>query len=352
MMHHTTPPPGTPAPSRATARTIAADARPAASGEVLLGVDIGGTKTVVAVLHGDGSVLARSQATTPAARGARAVVDRVVELAVRALAEKSVAGRRPAAIGVGTAGVVAPDGRSIAFATEALPGWSGTPLASLLEAALGAPTVLSGDVQAFLAGELAHGAARGARSAVAVMAGTGIGGAVAVDGTVLRGSHGAAGHLGHLPVPAAAGHSCPCGATGHVEAVASGPAMTASMPPRPAPVTDLRGVAAAAAEGDDAARQILRDGGRALGSALAGVVNMLDPDVVVLAGGVFDSGPWYEEGLRAELALQTLPLLREVPLLRSSLAGDAVLIGAAALTTGPAQFGVGPHPDAPAPTAA
>ncbi|MGW8887551.1 ROK family protein [Streptomyces sp. NPDC055749] len=318
-----------------------------------LGIDIGGTKTVVAVLTADGSVLTRRQALTPAAQGARAVVDGVLDLATRALADEAVAGFRPTSIGVGTAGVVAPDGRTIAFATEALPGWTGTPLATRLEEALGVPAVLLGDVQAFLAGELVRGAARGARCAVAVMAGTGVGGAVAVDGTVLRGRHGAAGHLGHIPVPEALGHSCPCGAAGHVEAVASGPAMAAlmSLHPAHATTTDLRDVAAAAVRGDDTARQILRGGGQALGTALAGVVNTLDPDVVVLAGGVFESGPWYEEGLRAELALRALPLLRRVPLVRAALGSDAVLIGAASLAgqgrpASLASYGMGNPPPA------
>ncbi|MER5740941.1 ROK family protein [Streptomyces sp. NPDC002262] len=309
------------------ARTASASHGPA----VRLGIDIGGTKTAVAVLDEGNRFLARATAATPAAEGAAAVVDRVRELAVRALAEPAAAGTRLTAIGVGTAGVVAPDGRTIASATEALPGWAGTPLAALLEEALGAPTSLLGDVQAFLAGELAAGAARGARSAVAVMAGTGIGGAIALDGTVVRGSHGAAGHLGHVPVAEAQGHRCPCGAMGHVEAVASGPAMTALLRRDAAhtDVQDLREVGAAAADGNAAARAVLRRGGRALGAALAGVVSTLDPDVVVLAGGVLHAGLWYEEAARAELTARTLPLLRGTHVVRAGLGADAVLLGAA-----------------------
>ncbi|MET7827002.1 ROK family protein [Streptomyces sp. NPDC005386] len=297
----------------------------------LLGIDIGGTKTSVAVLDADNTILSRATAATPAVEGAGAVVARVLELAAQALAHPAATGVRLSAIGVGTAGVVGPDGRTVAAATDALPGWAGTPLAALLEDALGAPTSLLGDVQAFLAGELAAGAARGTRGAIAVMAGTGIGGAVALDGVVVRGGHGAAGHLGHVPVPQAEGHRCPCGAMGHVEAVASGPAMTARLrrDPTHADVPDLRAVAALAADGDAAARGVLRHGGRALGAALAGVVNTLDPEIVVLAGGVLSSGPWYEQAVRAELAARTLPLLRGTRVVQACLGADAVLLGAA-----------------------
>ncbi|MFD6417985.1 ROK family protein [Streptomyces sp. NPDC060194] len=314
---------------RAAAAIAAAGsgARPSGGPGLRLGVDIGGTKTAVAVFGEGDAVLARATAPTPAAEGAAAVVAGVLELAGQALAEPAALGGRLAGVGVGTAGVVARDGRTIASATDALPGWAGTPLSALLEDALGVPAVLLGDVQAFLAGELAAGAARGARGAVAVMAGTGIGGAVAVDGAVVRGGRGAAGHLGHVPVAAAEGLLCPCGVRGHVEAVASGPAMAALAGER-----DLRAVAAEASGGSLAARDVLRRGGAALGEALAGVVSTLDPDVVVLAGGVLHAGPWYEEALRASLAASTLPLLRSVPVVPAALGSDAVLLGAASLT--------------------
>ncbi len=313
-----------------TTRTNTSSEGGTAGPAVRLGVDIGGTKTAVALFDERDATLARATAATPAAEGAAAVVAGVLELAARVLAEPAAAGTRLSAIGVGTAGVVAPDGRTIAAATEALPGWAGTPLAALLEDALGSPTTLLGDVQAFLAGELAAGAALGARSAVAVMAGTGIGGAIAVEGAVVRGGHGAAGHIGHVPVAAAEGRRCPCGAWGHVEAVASGPAMTALLrrDPAHAAARDLRAVSAAAADGDPAARTVLRRGGGALGAALAGVVNTLDPDVVVLSGGVLDAGPWYEDALRAELASRALPLLRGTRVVRAALGADAVLLGA------------------------
>ncbi|GLW57476.1 ROK family protein [Kitasatospora phosalacinea] len=301
----------------------------------VLAVDIGGTKTTAAVVtEADGRPvpILRRTVPTPAADGGAAVLAAALRLAVLAAEEGTALGAAPVAVGFGTAGVVDARGREIVAATSALPGWAGTELAAAAERELRLPATVLNDVQAFLSGECAAGAARHTGVAVGVMAGTGIGGAVAVGGRVLRGAHGAAGHLGHLPVPGAEGTACPCGATGHVESLAAGPAMAAEarrrLPYRHLP--DLRAVAALAKAGDPVARSVLHSGGYALGTALAGVVAALDPDVVVLGGGAAAAGPWYETGLRAALAVHTLPLLADVRVVRSALDADAVLIGAAA----------------------
>ncbi|MFF4650862.1 ROK family protein [Streptomyces sp. NPDC001380] len=310
-----------------------APARPVPPPVPVLAVDIGGTTTTAAAVLPGHRIAVRAAAPTPAQDGPDAVLATALRLAraVRdAAADRGAAA--PAAAGVGTAGVVGPDGRTVAAATSALPGWAGTAVADRFEEALGVPATVLGDVQAFLAGEAAAGAARGAHLAVAAMAGTGIGGAVAVGGRVLRGASGAAGHLGHVPVPGAEGRPCPCGRDGHVEALASGPAMAAGVRRlRPGlPVPDLRAAARLARDGDPAAAGVLRAGGEALGTALAGVVAVLDPDVVVLGGGVLAAGPWYADALRSALARHTLPLLRAVPVVQSVLDADAVLLGAAA----------------------
>ncbi|MFJ5520896.1 ROK family protein [Streptomyces griseoluteus] len=296
----------------------------------LLGVDIGGTKTSAVLFDHAHRPRFRLQTPTPARRGPAAVAGQALNLAARVLRE--AAGHRLSvlSVGIGTAGVVGRDGRTIAAATDALPGWAGTPLADMAEERLDLPARLVGDVQAFLIGELAAGAARGSQTAIGVMAGTGIGGAVAVGGEILLGANGAAGNLGHMPVPSAVGLECPCGTRGHVEAVASGPAMAARYGDLSGgPTADLRAVAAAAAAGDDLARYVLRAGGMALGEALAATVAVADPDVVVVAGGVLNSGPWYEEALRACLADCVLPILRDVSLVPAGLDADGVALGAA-----------------------
>ncbi|MFF3890390.1 ROK family protein [Streptomyces sp. NPDC001914] len=300
----------------------------------LLGVDIGGTKTAAVLFDANHRPRVRLQAPTPAHRGADAVAAQALELAAQALSRATEHELRVANVGIGTAGTVGRDSRTITFATSALPGWAGTPLADLAEQRLGLPAKLIGDVQAFLMGEIAAGAATGAASAVAVMAGTGIGGAVSVGGDVLLGSHGAAGSLGHLPVPTAAGLTCPCGARGHVEAVASGPAMTARYNDlADATATNLHDIAAAAAAGDMLAQRVLTAGGTALGEALAAVTAVVDCDVIIVEGGVLHSGPWYGQALRKRITSCALPLLRDVTVVPAALGADAVALGAAVHAT-------------------
>ncbi|MGP3936209.1 ROK family protein [Nonomuraea sp. KM88] len=288
-----------------------------------LGIDIGGTKIAAGLVTPEGTVLRRAYAPTPAAQGPGAVVRAAARLA-RELGLDGVT-----CAGVGTAGVVDPAGRKIAGATDAIRDWAGTPLAQLLETELDLPVLVRNDVHAFLAGELA-GSPR--RAALAVTVGTGIGGALALDGRVVTGVRGAAGHVGHVPVPEAAGLACSCGAEGHVEAVASGPAMTAALDRERGRGlrADLRRVVRAAGEGDADALGVLARGGRALGRALAGVVNVWDPDVVILGGGVLAAGELYLAPLRAALAAGVLPVLTDVPVVTARLGDDAVLVGAAA----------------------
>ncbi|MEO3888333.1 ROK family protein [Nonomuraea sp. B5E05] len=323
-----------------------------------LGIDIGGTKIAAGLVTPEGTVLRHAYAPTPAAEGPRAVVRTVLRLA-RELGLDDVT-----CAGVGTAGVVDPAGRKIAGATDAIRDWAGTPLAASLETELDLPVLVRNDVHAFLAGELA-GSPWG--TALGVTVGTGVGGALALDGRVVTGVRGAAGHVGHVPVPEAAGLACSCGAEGHVEAVASGPAMTAAYTTAPPPQApdprgaprsdprrdlppdrrrergidlrrdldrdqgrDLRRVVGAARDGDADAVGVLARGGRALGRALAGVVNVWDPDVVILGGGVLAAGELYLAPLRAALAAGVLPVLADVPVVTARLGDDAVLVGAAA----------------------
>ena len=190
----------------------------------VLAVDIGGTKINAAVVDaaiGDqrasepsltlhGPVL---QCATPAAQGAQAVVRAAQDLGDRALAAADV---RAEAVGIATAGVVDLPSGTIAHATDALPGWPGTDLAAPFVAALGTPCSVLNDVHAHGMGEALLGAGRGLRSLLMVAVGTGIGGAFIHDGEVVTGTHGAAGHLGHLPCPEAEGLPCTCGRTGHL----------------------------------------------------------------------------------------------------------------------------------------
>ncbi|MEU6019180.1 ROK family protein [Streptomyces sp. NPDC047515] len=178
----------------------------------------------------------------------------------------------------------------------------------------------------------AHGPGRGSLLFVAV--GTGVGGAIAVDGRMLHGAAGLAGHLGHLPSPEAAGLPCTCGATGHLEVIASGPGIVAHYERLAgSPVDRLETVAARAARGDAAAVRAITVGAAATGRVLGGLANALGPDRVVVGGGVPRIGPLYGDTLAAAFAAELMPPLRglvpEAPLFGA----DAAVLGAAALTT-------------------
>ncbi|GAB3838473.1 ROK family protein [Kribbella italica] len=291
------------------------------------GVDIGGTKLVAALISADATIVVRATATTPASNGPSAVL-----AAVTALVRQVSAGQDLAAVGVGTAGVVDPDRGVIVGATNAIDGWAGTNLGEELRAHLGVPVRAVNDVSAFASAEHHYGAARGARDVIAVMVGTGVGGALIVNGAPVHGRNAAAGHLGHLEAAAASGRACPCGRDGHLEAVASGPAMTAEFARRSGEeVRDLREVVRRADSGDLVARQVLAQGAAALGATLGGLVNTLDPDVIVLGGGVLDSGDVFSRPLADALSGTLIPAVGAPCLRQSQLGADAVVIGAAAI---------------------
>lgn len=308
------------------------------------GIDIGGTKTAAALVTADGRVLERRRVATPVHEGPGAILD-------TAAAAVTGFGASVAAVGVGSAGVVDSAAGTVLSATDALPGWVGTRLRDGLRRRLGdAPVAVDNDVHAHLVGEAWRGAAVGHRQVLLVAVGTGIGGSMLLDGRVHHGAHHAAGHAGHLPVPAAAGRPCTCGAHGHAEAVAAGPALLAAYLERGgAPVADgLATVSARADDGDQLAAEVLTEGATALGQAVAGLVSMIDPELVVVSGGVSHCGPAWWEPLRATVAKETLPQLAGVSLVRSALGGEAAVIGAARL--GAVAFetggGGGPEPDA------
>lgn len=197
---------------------------------------------------------------------------------------------------------------------------------------LGLPVTVVNDVHAHGLGEASYGAGRGCDSVLAVAVGTGIGGAFVAGGSLLTGPHAAAGHVGHVPSPPAGDLPCTCGAVGHLEAFASGPALVRELRRRTGrEVADLREVAALAAEGDPGATALLHDGGVAVGAVIGGLVNVLDPGVVVVGGGVAEvGGPWWKALVDATRR-EVLPVLARVPVVRSELGGDAALLGAAAL---------------------
>lgn len=290
-------------------------------------VDIGGTKISVAAVSSDGTLGTSRTVRTPTAEGPAAILDTVSAL-VRGLGEVG-------AVGVGSAGVVDPRTGAVHSATAAIPGWAGTRLREELTRRLGIPAVVVNDVHAHALGEYRQGAAHRRTPALFVAAGTGVGGSIVLDGRVLHGAHGAAGHVGHVPVAAAAGRPCACGGSGHVEAVSSGPAMTEEYARRSGrAVAGLEDVVAASGRGDSVAGAVIVAGAAALGSAIGGLANVVDPEIVVVGGGATRCGTAWWDALHAATQAELLPVLAGLDVVPARLGADAALVGAGQLAWG------------------
>ncbi|POX37053.1 glucokinase [Streptomyces sp. Ru73] len=298
----------------------------------MVGVDVGGTKIAAGLVAPDGTLLTSVVRPTPAARGRAAVLD-AIAAAVRELPGYEEA----AGLGIGTGGVVDRARGVVLSANALLPGWAGTALGEELTGRLGLPVAADNDANVFALAEQTYGAGAGCASALYVSVGTGIGGGLTGGGRLVRGAHWTAGEFGHLAVPEAAGRPCNCGRTGHLEAVAAGPAITARFRALTGDdsVHDLRRVAALAEQETgaeaEAARTVLAEGAGALGRALAGLVNTVDPERVVVGGGVASIGAPFWEPLTAAFTAELLPGpagLRPVP---AALGPRAAVVGAAAL---------------------
>jgi len=313
-----------------------------ASGDLAIGVDVGGTKVAAGLVDARGTVLARAECPTPAtAEALDDAVAGVVEL-VRP------SGDLPP-VGIATAGLVDPVTGAVSLAVN-LP-WSGHPVRRALGERLGHRVSVDNDANAAAWAEYRFGAGAGARALVVVTLGTGIGGGIVLDGRLVRGARGAAAEFGHLPlVPD--GRACGCGRAGCWERYLSGTAFTAEARARaealrvagttPAPAWVLtepgeitaRAVAAAARDGEPHALAVVSEQGRRLGAGLALVVAALDPDVVVVGGGLSALADLLLGPARAALAVglgvpEGSPALPE---LRAAAAGnDAGVVGAADL---------------------
>lgn len=303
--------------------------------EVVLAVDIGGTKTSAALADRDDVLLRTETAPTRAAEGPAAVVSTVAGLA-RSLLDGSPA--RLAGVGIGAAGVVNAITGTIVSATDTFADWPGTPVARLVREALGdllvpeAPVVVQNDVDAHAEGEHRHGAASGAASVLVVAVGTGVGAGLILGGTAVRGAHHVAGEIAHLPTPGAEHLRCPCGRRGHLEAIGSGIGLHGHfqwLGGDPL-IVDARGVASAVADGEPIAIRAVSESAAAVGRALAGAATILDPERIVITGGVPKIGDaWWKPMLRA-FADDAIDALQSTPILPGVLGDDAPLRGAAA----------------------
>lgn len=267
--------------------------------QIYAGVDLGGTSLIAIVADRKGRVLGSSDCVTPRGRKPEQTLDLIAEQILEASKEASVKMKNIRAIGLGAPGAV-DSKRGVVVRAPNL-GWTDVPVARFLRKKLGPDVVLGNDVQVAILGEHAFGAAQGTRRAVGIWVGTGIGGGLITDGEIDRGFRGAAGEIGHMLIKED-GPECGCGRRGCVEALASRTAMerdvrAASSGKKGSAVLSImkeRGkermtssVIASALKADDAVmKEVLGRAQHYLGLLAGNIVNMFDPEMIVIGGGV------------------------------------------------------------------
>lgn len=294
-----------------------------------IGIDIGGTRLRVALVDDTGQIQMRAETRTLAAAGPAAVVDQVAELVARVAPGHS-------ALGLAGAGISCPGPldtvRGVALGVPTLTGWVNVPIAAMIADRLGLPARLENDGIAAAHGEWRFGAARGLQHMVYITISTGIGGGVVVDGRLLHGRLGMAGHVGHVTIERD-GLLCACGNRGCWEAYASGTAFARRIAARGGRWlgAEAREVFAAAGGGDAEALDMTAEEADLLGIGIANLLHLYSPQIVVLGGGVSNGFALMEAGIRRRIALNAMPAFRDVPVIVAGLGENAGLVGAAAL---------------------
>lgn len=311
---------------------------------VVLGIDIGGTLIKAGMVDEMGAILASRTVETPA--DLEGFVPSLHD-AIRWLLEATAL---PAGVGVGCKGIINPDSTLVEVLPGALHYLEGLRISDLVGLPLDVPVFADNDARVALAGEMVWGAARGFENVVMLRLGAGVGGAVIANGQLLRGHAGVAGHLGHLTVNAN-GPLCVCGNRGCLETVFSARAiegeawsavhrgchstLTRLFREQPQLAT-CRTIFQAASEGDELSQSIITRAIDGLAAAVAGLLHLFDPEVVIMGGHLMDAGEELLTPLREQVWERSRRLLsRDVPLVEQLVADKSGIVGAAGLVMAP-----------------
>ncbi len=312
-----------------------------------LGIDLGGSTIDAALVNGYGHIHRHRKVATHAEEGPRKVVQRIVELARALLKDAGLRLNQVQGVGIGAPGMIDLSRGLVRFSPN-LPGWKDIPLRRDLRNALKRPVEMDNDANVAAFGEHWHGAGQGYENVIVYTLGTGVGGGIILGGEIYHGSRDAAGELGHTTV-LPEGPLCGCGNRGCLEALSSGTAIaragaealadpaTAGGPlavlsgGRPEAVT-AKLVFEAAYQQDAAALRVVRSAAAYLGICIANLLNLLNPQLVVIGGGVAGAGDILFRPIREEVARRALPVTRKgVRIVAAKLGDRAGVIGAAAL---------------------
>lgn len=301
--------------------------------------DFGGTNLRAALVTEAGEILVRHEVSTTPDASPDAALERIADLLT---VIRDHGPEPPVAASLAVAGLIDIEGGRVLVSPN-IPAFRNLGLTVPLSERLGIPISIANDASAAALGEFRFGAGQGTRHLLHVTLGTGIGGGIVIDGRLYKGAQGLAGELGHIVLDTA-GPPCGCGSRGCLEAMASGVALGRSAQRlvesdsapilaeiasgRPATASDL---AEAARRGEMVAIAEIRKGGRTIGIGLGSIVNVLNPDVVTLSGGLLGMGDFLLEPLRTGLASFAFGPAAKTPVRISTLGEDAGLLGAAAV---------------------
>jgi glucokinase len=307
-----------------------------ASQNLVFAADLGGTYLRVALVDESGKIHHQAKQRTPKGDSPDCVVD-----ALAAAAEKwSSDGRSIAAASIMVPGTV-DNCNAVVVQAPNLPALTGFPLKAVLEERFGWPVLLENDANAAAVGEMWMGAARGCRDVVSVTLGTGVGGGVILDGELWRGAHGSAGEIGHSTVDPFSGLKCKCGNVGCLEMFASATAIVRmsreDLPRFPNSVLHREDLTAervydAGRDGDELALSVFKRFGVYLGIGLANLINIIDPEIIVIAGGAVNGWDLFAHDMQHEVNERAVRVTAQQVKIAVAECGDnAGLLGAARL---------------------
>jgi glucokinase len=311
---------------------------------LVLAVDLGGTKFIVAAVLSTGKIIFRKYYLTLAGGGSRAVINRLSSAISEAIAQAKL--KKPELIGIGIAAAgILDTGKGIVTTSPNLPGWRNVPLRDIIAERSGLTTYLINDANAAALGEHRFGAGRGFDNLLYLTVSTGIGGGIIINGELYSGADGCAGELGHMTIEAD-GPQCHCGNFGCLEALASGwavarDAMTRMNQGEKSSIIELvdgrlenitaETVSAAAKRGDRLACDVVAKAANYLGIGLANLVNIFNPELIVIGGGLSKMGNMLLKPARKVIKGRAFQLpAQTVSIVRARLGSNAGIVGAAA----------------------
>jgi glucokinase len=316
------------------------------SSKPVIGMDLGATKILAGVVSAEGKVLGTAKRATKPQSGPEKVIERMVKTAQEAVEAAGLKTDEIAGLGTGAPGPLDPD-RGVIITTPNMPGWDNVPLAKMLSEGLGLPAFIENDVNLGTLGEWALGAGKGVNDLVGIFVGTGIGGGLVLDGQLRQGWRKVCAEVGHM-ILLAEGPVCGCGNRGCLEALASRTAIERDIwagikAGRESMIPEIVGkegrerltsgaLAEAWEKGDPLVREVIGRSQFYLGLAVASLVNFVDPEMVVLGGGVVEAlGEKYLEPIRWTAYQNFLNKInaRNVKIVPAKLGDQAGLLGAA-----------------------